>query len=446
MTGLPRRPLPFASRVFLAVTAAMVVVAALAGAASWWLESPWAVLLAAVGLGFPVGWWLLGRVLTPASQVLGALRDGVRGFKDHDFSLSLAVDRKDELGELVALYNNVGDVLREERQNLIQREMLLETVLESTPTAIVLTQRDRVIFSNRSARELFDLGARGGRLEGKLFAHILAECPPALREVLENGRDSLLSLEPAGQAEAEIFHVARRSFELNGQRHDLTMIKRLTQELRRQEVDVWKKAIRTMSHEINNSLAPIASLARSARHIAQTPEHLERLGPVLDIIEERSTHLRDFLEGYAHFARLPAPRKQTVAWGPFLAELRELFPFVPEGGPPARPARFDPPQVQQALINLLKNAQESGSPPEEIRLAVEETAEGGVRLRVLDRGSGMSEEELKKALLPFYTSKATGSGLGLPLCREIVEAHGGHLRIERRKGGGTEVVCWLPGE
>jgi two-component system nitrogen regulation sensor histidine kinase NtrY len=445
-----RRPLPFASRIFLAFTAAMLAVAGLAGAASWWLESPWAVLLAAVGIGFPVGWWILGRVLTPASRVLQALRDGVRGFKDHDFSLSLAVDRKDELGELVELYNSVGDVLREERRNLIQREMLLETVLESTPTAIVLTQRDRVIFSNRSARELFDLGSLGGRLEGKSFGRILEECPPALREVLESGHDALVSLEPpaerTAQGEAEVFHVGRRFFELNGQRHDLTMIKRLTQELRRQEVDIWKKAIRTMSHEINNSLAPIASLARSARHIAQTPEHQERLGPVLDIIEERSAHLRDFLEGYAHFARLPAPRKETVEWAPFLSELRQLFPFVQDGEPPARPGRFDPSQVQQALINLLKNAQESGSPPEEIRLAVEDTAEGGARLRVLDRGSGMGEEELKKALLPFYTSKATGSGLGLPLCREIVEAHGGHLRIGRRDGGGTEVVCWLPGE
>jgi nitrogen fixation/metabolism regulation signal transduction histidine kinase len=443
---MPRRPLPFATRVFLAVTAAMLAVAGLAGAAAWWLESPWAVLLAAVGLGFPAGWWILGRVLTPASRVLGALRDGVRGFKDHDFSLSLAVDRRDELGELVELYNSVGDVLRDERRNLIQREMLLETVLESTPTAIVLTQRDRVIFSNRAARELFDLGAGGGRLEGKSFDRLLEECPPALREVLESGHDALVSLESAGGSEAEVFHVGRRFFELNGQRHDLTMIKRLTQELRRQEVDVWKKAIRTMSHEINNSLAPIASLARSARHIAQAPEHAERLGPVLDIIEERSAHLRDFLEGYAHFARLPAPRQETVAWAPFLAELRQLFPFNTDGEPPARPGRFDPSQVQQALINLLKNAQESGSPPEEIRLAVEDTAEGGVRLRVLDRGCGMSEEELKKALLPFYTSKATGSGLGLPLCREIVEAHGGHLRIERRDGGGTAVVCWLPGE
>jgi nitrogen fixation/metabolism regulation signal transduction histidine kinase len=331
--------------------------------------------------------------------------------------------------------------------------MLLETVLESTPTAVIvtrrLTQRDRVIFSNRAARELFDLGAMGGRLEGQSFAGLLEECPPALREALESGRDALLSLEPVGEGrsegQSEVFHVARRFFELNGQRHGLVMIKRLTQELRRQEVDIWKRAIRTMSHEINNSLAPIASLARSARHIAQSAEHQERLGPVLDIIEERSGHLRDFLEGYAAFARLPAPRQETVEWSPFLAELRQLFPFVLDGEAPARPGRFDPAQVQQALINLLKNAQESGSPAEEIRLAVEATADGGVRLRVLDRGSGMSEEELKKALLPFYTSKPTGSGLGLPLCREIVEAHGGHLRIERRDGGGTTVVCWLPG-
>ncbi|MFL6198422.1 MAG: sensor histidine kinase, partial [Thermoanaerobaculia bacterium] len=213
-----------------------------------------------------------------------------------------------------------------------------------------------------------------------------------------------------------------------------------------QEVDVWKKAIRTMSHEINNSLAPIASLARSARHILDNPEHQERLGGVLDVIEERSSHLRDFLEGYARFARLPAPVKREVEWKPFLDELRGLFPFRLEGEPPVGPGCFDPGQVQQVLINLLKNAQESGSPPEEIRVSLEPTADRGIRLRVTDRGAGMSEEGMRKALLPFYTSKATGSGLGLPLCREIVEAHGGHLRLESREGRGTSVVFWLPGE
>lgn len=432
--------LPFASRVRLAAMASWLAVAGAAAAASVWLESPWLVFAVALAVGLPLGWWILDRILSPASQVLRALRDGVQGFRDHDFSLHLAVDRKDELGELVELYNAVGDVLRDERSAILQREMLLSSVFELTPMAIVLTNAaDRIVFANRSAREMF---AVKGRLEGLVFGQILAECPPVLREALEGGRDSLFSLERGG--EEEVYHVARRAFELNGQRHDLTLVKRLTPELRRQEVDVWKRAIRTLSHEINNSLAPIASLARSVRHMAGHPEHAGRLDAALDVIDERSTHLKEFLEGYARFARLPAPVPREVDWGTFLGELRQLFPFRLDGDPPRRPARFDPGQMQQAVINLLKNAQESGSPPEEVRLAVEDLGDGGVRFRVLDRGAGMSDEVLKKALLPFYTSKPGGSGLGLPLCREIVEAHGGHLRIERREGGGTEVVCWLP--
>jgi nitrogen fixation/metabolism regulation signal transduction histidine kinase len=434
------KPLGLKGRIFLAFLFSLLVISGIATLAASWLEVPWLIFVVSVAFGLPIGWWVVARVLDPASRVLQALSDGVRGFRDRDFSLQLAVDRKDELGELVELYNAIGDVLREERNNLVQREMLLSTVLESTPTAIVLTQRDRVIFVNRTARELF---VTDGRLEGKAFERILEDCPESMREVLASGRDALFSVEQG--TDVEIYHAARRAFELNGQRHDLYIVRRMTQELRRQEVDVWKRAIRTVSHEINNSLAPIASLARSARQLSQTPEKLDRLPGLFDLIEERATHLRDFLEGYARFARLPEPRKEPVEWEPFLAELRELFPFVLDGEPPRRPGCFDPSQMQQALINLLKNAQESGSPPQEIRLSVEDTADGGSRFRVLDRGTGMSDEVLKKALLPFYTSKATGTGLGLPLCREIVEAHGGRLRIEQREGGGTEVICWVPG-
>jgi nitrogen fixation/metabolism regulation signal transduction histidine kinase len=435
------KPFRLATRVRIAFVAALVAVIGVAVAAAFWIPSPWAVLLAAVGFGVPVGWWILDRVLIPSTRVLQALRDGVQGYRDHDFSLNLAVDRGDELGELVDLYNKVGDVLRDERSAILQREMLLETVFEATPMAIVLVNaRDRVIFANRTAREVF---FSRGRLEGRVFGQILEECPEALREALASGRDSLFSLETGG--EEEVFHVARRAFELNGLRHDLVLIKRLTPELRRQEVDVWKRAIRTLSHEINNSLAPIASLARSVRLMAGSPEHAERLGSALDVIEERSSHLKEFLEGYARFARLPQPRLAEVEWGTFLGELREVTPFELEGEPPTAPGRFDPAQMQQALINLLKNARESGSAPEDVKLAVDALGEGGVRFRVLDRGTGMTDEVMRKALLPFYTSKPGGTGLGLPLCREIVEAHGGRLRIERREGGGTAVVCWVPG-
>lgn len=435
------RPLPLATRVRIAFIVAFVPVVGFAMAAAYWFPSPWTVFAAALGFGLPAGWWVLDRVLVPATRVLKALRDGVQGYRDHDFSLNLAADRGDELGELVDLYNSVGDVLREERNAILQREMLLETVFEATPMAIVLSnERDRVIFANRTAREVF---FTRGRLEGRVFGQILEECPEGLREALASGRDSLFSLESGG--EEEVFHVARRAFELNGRRHDLTLIKRLTPELRRQEVDVWKRAIRTLSHEINNSLAPIASLARSVRVMAENPAHRDRIGSALDVIEERSTHLKEFLEGYARFARLPQPNKREVEWAGFLDELRQVVPFELEGEPPTAPGFFDPAQMQQTLINLLKNAHESGSPPEDVKLAVDALGSEGVRFRVLDRGTGMTEEVLRKALLPFYTSKPGGSGLGLPLCREIVEAHGGRLRIERRGGGGTAVVCWVPG-
>src|SRR4051794_8197455 len=336
------RPLSFAARVRLAFLAALTAVVALCAATAYFFPSPWAVLLVAIGFGLPVGWWFLDRVLLPATRVLGALRDGVQGYRDHDFSLNLAVNRSDELGELVGLYNAVGDVLRDERSALIQREMLLETVFEATPTAIVLTDaRDRIVFVNRAARELF---VTRGRYEGRSFAEILAECPEGLREALASGRDSLFSLDQGG--EEEVFHVARRAFELNGRRHDLTLVKRLTPELRRQEVDVWKRAIRTLSHEINNSLAPIASLARSVRLMVGQPEPADRLGSARDGVEERATRPKASLGGSGRFARLPQPVRREVAWGPFLAELRQVVPFAPGGGPPGAPGPFDPGQMQ----------------------------------------------------------------------------------------------------
>src|SRR3954462_4283920 len=199
------KPLRFAARVRLAFLAALTAVVALCAATAYFFPSPWAVLLVAIGFGLPVGWWFLDRVLLPATRVLGGLRDGGQGYRDHDFSLNLAVDRRDELGELVSLYNAVGDVLRDERSALIQREMLLETAFEAPPTALVLADaRDRIVFSNHAARELF---ASRGRFEGRRFADVLAECPAGVREALASGRDSLFSLDQGG--EEEVFHVAR---------------------------------------------------------------------------------------------------------------------------------------------------------------------------------------------------------------------------------------------
>jgi len=403
-----------------------------------------AAFLTAATTGLALGGWLFGRELAAAVRTLRALRDGVRGFAARDFTLELAVTRGDELGELTELYDALGDALRHERSALRQQEALLDTVLQTTPTALLLLNaRSRIVFANRAARQLFEPPRR---LEGESFDELLASAPVELAQAFGQGNDTLFSYAgPEAGGEEEIFHVGRRRFELAGQPHTLVLLSRMTAELRRQEVEVWKRTIRTMSHEINNTLAPVASLARSAASLLERPEARPRLAEALAVIEERADHLRSFLDGYARLARLPPPAKRELAWAPLLDELVRLYPFTPHLDPRAPAGWGDPGQLQQVLLNLLKNAHEAGGLAEEIALEILPAPEGGVRLRVLDRGTGLSATATREALRPFFSTKPGGSGLGLALCREIVEAHGGRLRLEGRPEGGTAAVIWLPG-
>ncbi|HEX9772436.1 MAG TPA: sensor histidine kinase, partial [Steroidobacteraceae bacterium] len=176
--------------------------------------------------------------------------------------------------------------------------------------------------------------------------------------------------------------------------------------------------------------------------LALMPDEAQ-LKRVFGAIEERMAHLAGFVDGYSRFAKLPRPRPIAVKWPVFIDSLRTVAPFEIGGAPPAEPGWFDEQQLQQVLLNLLKNAHEAGSPAAEIRLSVAPNR-GGVLLELADRGTGMSEDVLANALLPFYSTKASGTGLGLTLCREIVEAHGGTLDAGNRPGGGVIVRVWLP--
>jgi two-component system, NtrC family, nitrogen regulation sensor histidine kinase NtrY len=377
-------------------------------------------------------------------RILSALEDGVRGFRDGDYSLRLAVEREDELGALVSVYNQIGETLRDERRDIFQRELLLDTLLHGVPVATLLVgPSGRVLFSNRAARHLL---GHGRRLEGHRIAEILAAAPPELAAVLPMSpvaeSDALFTVRIDG--EDETFKAGRRSFQLGGQEHTLYLVERLTPELRRHEVEAWKNAVRIVNHELNNSLAPIRSLVNSARSVLDKPEHRHRLEDIFATVAERVTHLAAFLDGYAAFARLPAPRKRDVVWADLLDRVRQICPFEIEGPVPSAPACIDPSLMEQVLINLVKNARESGGPLDEVKVSVRLAADGGFVLTVVDRGRGMDEEVLRRALVPFYTSKPQGTGLGLPLSSEIVEAHGGRLQLDNRTGGGLAVTCRLP--
>lgn len=328
---------------------------------------------------------------------------------------------------------------RRREQSRIQHEQVLRAIVDGAPTAIVLyADSGRIVFTNTAARQLF---FDGRAIEGSNFLSLLEAAPAPLRQALLADADGLFTV--AQEGEVDTYHLTRRTFELGATPHTLLMVKPLTQELSRQEVDVWKKVIRVMSHELNNSLAPITSLVHSARLLAQQPDPAAKLERVLSVIEERTGHLHGFLAGYARLARLPRPRPTTVPWDAFLAGIRALHPAVQWGPLPTTPGYFDAAQLEQVVLNLIKNAIEAGGRADAVsgQIAPED---GGFRVSIEDRGPGLSTEVLENALLPFYSTKEGGSGLGLALCREIVEAHGGRLRLANRVGGGAIVSVWLP--
>jgi two-component system, NtrC family, nitrogen regulation sensor histidine kinase NtrY len=377
----------------------------------------------------------------PILSMFRTLEGTVTSYKEGDFSFSLHRQQNDELTDLIAAHNVLGNVLREQRLNLIQRELMFDTMLQNTPVAMLLVAEGvasgrAILYANPAARQLLN---QGHKLEGHQLGDILSRSSIALRDAMARGGDGLFTTGDGD--DEEVYHLARRNFSLNGRRHELLLLRQLTVELRRQEVQTWKKVIRVISHELNNSLAPLASLANSGAELVRRGQ-TERLPLILETIEERTRHLERFILGYARFAKLPMPRIEACRWEGLLAQLLSQVQFRLVEEVPPEPAFVDPAQIEQALLNLLKNAHESGSAPDQIELHIKRTQDV-VRINVMDRGQGMNDAVLTNALVPFYSTKRSGTGLGLALAREIAEAHGGRITLSNRLGGGLMVTLAL---
>lgn len=405
---------------------------------SWLSDMVWQLWLLSTSLTIIFSSILVLRISRPLVKGIQSLETGLLNFKDGELSSSLAYNHGDELGDLCQLYNQVATKLSQEKQWIYHRELMLDKVLQSSPHAIFLVNdQDIVVYSNQSACELINASKS---LAGANFKNIFSQALAPLKLAISTGVDGLFTLDDKQQG-LQTWHLSSGQLRLNNQYHYLYICKQLTRELNRQEVEVWKKVIRIISHELNNSLGPISSMLHSGQILTKNIEE-PRLKRVFTTIEERINHLNDFIQGYGKFAKLPTPKKAQVDWQSLLSQLQQQWQFN-INKPALVTTIADQTQLEQLLINLIKNAHESGSSPDDITLEIQQD-EKGTQFSVIDKGKGMTEAVMANALIPFYSTKVSGSGLGLALCREIVEAHNGQISLYNQASGGLHVHVMLP--
>lgn len=409
----------------------------------------WAVLAGAMLL---LGLLLLWAWLHRLEQQIQALNIQADSLRDQSFNVAANQQLLYELQPLGDSLNAMAQELAQQRASLYQRELLLDTVLQTNPAALVLTDdKQRVLLSNPAARVLL---GQGRRFDGSDLLSVLSDAP-ALRSACETRQQGLIHL-----ADESVWHLSINQFQLNQRQHWLYLFKPMTREFQREEVKAWKKLLRVIGHELNNSLAPMSSLAFSGQRLLkqwaangqgatqstgspQQPQLLlnslqhdapAQLSRIFEHLAERSQQLNQFLQGYLEFARLPPPQRGPVQWSALFNQLQDHYEFDLQGDLPKLAWQLDVAQLTQLLLNLLKNAREAGATDAGTSLLLEESSQA-LCLTLIDDAGGMPTEVLEHALVPFYTTKTQGSGIGLTLCRDIMESHAGQLELRNVPGG-----------
>ncbi len=378
------------------------------------------------------------RVVFPlqtVSNLLAALREG-------DYSIrGRQAGPDDALGEVMIEVNALGETLREQRLGALEATTLLRAVMAEIDVAIfAFDHQRRLRLVNRAGERL--LGRASERLLGRSAEELgLAPC-------LEG--EAARTLEAAFPGGSGRWGMRRGGFREHGTPHQLLVLTDLSKALRDEERLAWQRLLRVLGHELNNSLAPIHSIAGSLNSLlSKDPppaDWREDMLRGLHVIEGRSQALSRFMEAYSKLARLPPPQLQPVDVGSWIrrnAGMETRLNVAVEMGP-ALSVAGDPDQLDQLLINLLRNAAdaalENGG-----GVSIAWTRNGaGIEVRIDDDGPGISGAT--NLFVPFFTTKPGGSGIGLALSRQIAEAHGGSLTLENRPGGvGCRAKLRLPG-
>jgi nitrogen fixation/metabolism regulation signal transduction histidine kinase len=404
----------------------------------WSAKVEWTLTLLIIGfwLGFSAS--VRSRTVRPLqtmANLLSALREG-------DFSIRARGAGRDEpLGDVYWEINFLGNVLQAQRLGALEATALLRTVMEEIDVAVfAFDSKETLRLVNRSGQELLAAPAE------RILGHSAEEL--GLKDWLE-GEDIrvLPNLKfPGGTGR---WGMRRTSFREGGRPHTLVVIADLSVPLREEELKAWQRLVRVLGHELNNSLAPIKSIAGSLSAMLKrgqrAPDWEDDMRSGLDIIESRAEGLSRFMQAYARLAKLPQPTLAPAEVAPLIrqaAALETRLAITVTGGPDLT-AHVDAAQIEQVLINLFKNAVDAALDTNGgVRVSWRQM---GAALEILIEDDGRGLANTANLFVPFFTTKPSGSGIGLLLCRQIAENHGGSLSLRNREGAtGCLAMLRLP--
>src|SRR6266436_404455 len=422
---------------FVAVAPAMITALALLWFGDHTPKVQWTFTILIAGFLTALMWSIREHAVRPLqtlSNLLAALREG-------DYSIRARGAREGSaLGEVLLEINSLGETLRLQRLGAFEATALLRTIMSEIDVAVfTFDPKRRLRLVNRAGETL--LGQPIDKLLGKTANEL------ALDRCLETNEDEPLTLNFAGWSGR--WGIRRSTFREQGLPHELLVLTDLSRTLREEERRAWQRLVRVLGHEMNNSLAPIKSLAASLESLLRRDplptDWKEDAGSGLNSIASRADSLSRFLQAYTRLTKLPPPQKQNIDLAPLIQRVVDLEPRVKVQVLPGPKTviRADAAQIEQALINLVHNAVDAALETQGNVAIGWRDKESCIEIFVQDEGQGIMNPA--NLFVPFFTTKPEGSGIGLPLSRQIAEAHGGSLVLMNRENGrGAQALLRLP--